>query len=636
MPFGYAGKIAFIDLSNRKTTLVDTVDYIDWIGGRGINQRILFSSVKPGTDPLGPENVLVFGAGPLVGSLVPTGCRLAVDFKNVVTGGLGSANGGGHFAAEMKFAGFDHLVITGRSTSPVYLFIKDRGVHFRDASGIWGQDTWQTELAIQNSEGDAGIRTVSIGPGGENQVKFACLIADRGRALGYGGSGAVCGSKNLKAIAVRGSMPLGVARPDELIAAVKRYNEEVSAKSEFVKIYREGGTLLGYQKPGQNRPHAVNNMADEFWSDSEIEKTGQDKFAHYEKAVRSCFGCPYFGSKIYEIEGHKCEGIQANSWRAFASNLNLTDPHQMLKMHARANLNGLDGDHTSSVMAWAVECYENGIIDRNDTHGLELGWGKGEALLELLHQIIHRQGFGDILAHGLREAAMIVGRGSEKLAFVSHGNALMESGMRSHRAWALGILTSTKGGGHLRGAPAVEFKWAGQADEGDVDDPAKSASSDSYQGKAAMVVWYERYKALIDMMGLCYLPSMWMDESLFVPDDIARFFTLVTGLELSPEELLMTGEKIQTSETVFNLLHAGFGRRDCLPPARLLREPVSRGVFKGQKIDLPQFSKMLDEYYGSRGWDPVTGWPTRQILEKLGLNNHIRAVEDAGLHLPSE
>jgi aldehyde:ferredoxin oxidoreductase len=509
-------------------------------------------------------------------------------------------------------------------------------IFFQDATAIWGHTTWDAEVAIQKSLNDSNIRTLAIGPGGENLVRFACLIVDRGRAIGYGGAGAIFGSKNLKAVAVRGTLGLEVAHAQALMQEVKRYHDEVINQSGFAKIYRQGGTLLGYLGPKEKRPHAVRNMSDEFWPDQEIEKILQDKFDPRQKALRSCFGCPYHGSRIYEINHLKCEGIQANTWRAFASNLGITDPEKMLEIHAKANLNGLDGDHLSAVMAWAVECYENGIINRKETDGLELRWGNAEALSLLTDQITLQKGFGKLLGQGLSEATRILGRGSHKFATLSHKNALMEAGMRSHRAWALGILTSTKGGGHLRGAPAVEFKWTDSEKDETIFGLPGFSSGGSYQGKAALVVMFERYKAVVDMMGLCYLPSMWMDLSLFKPLQIASFYELATGRDLSVEALMSAGEKLQTSETIFNLIHANFGRADCLPPARLLEEPVSKGIFKGEKIDLGRFGSMLDEYYQFRDWDHVTGWPFKETALSYGLYDQVAALERTGRHLPEK
>jgi len=636
MLYGRGGSILFIDLTTQRYRIEATEMYVGFIGGRGINQAMLFDRLAPEVDALDPENLIMLGAGPLVGTLVPGACRLAVDFKNAVTGGVGSANLGGHFAAEMKFAGYDHIVISGKARRPVYLYVTPDKVAFRDASRLWGKTTWQTENEIKRLESDRKIRTLSIGMAGENLIRFACIIGDRGRAAGYGGSGAVFGSKQLKAIAVRGGRPLTVAQPDRLKTELLRFNSEVIEKSRFVKIHRAGGTLNSYLLPRQNRPHAVRNMSLGFWDDDAIGKIDRGTIdKRYLVRRHSCFACPIYCSAIYRLDHMVFEGLQANSWRAFASNIAITDPEKMLRLHALCNLYGLDGDHTSAVLAWAVECFEKNLINTTDTDGITLRWGDGDSMERMLENIVHRVGFGDVLARGLWVAARHVGRGSELFAMLSKKNALMEAGMRSHKAWALGILTSTKGGGHLRGAPAIEAQrippQISQELFGidDIEDPT------SYKNKAALVTWYENYKGIIDIMGLCYLPSMWMELGLFIPQDINRFYTLVTGDNCDVTRLMRNGVRLQNIETLFNILHAGFGRDDITPPVKLTEIPVHDGPFKGQRLDLKQWQVMLEDYFSIHGWDAATGWPTVERLAELGLGDAINRMKDFGIILPS-
>lgn len=636
MPHGRTGKTLFVDLTTRHWRVAEREPEPGFEGGRGVNQRLLFDLQPEGSETFDPANPLILGAGPLVGTLVPGACRLAVDFRNLLTGGVGSANLGGHFAAELKFAGFDHVVIQGRSRHPVYLSINDGKVWFRDAADVWGLDTWETENRIKRLENDPRLKTIAIGPAGENRVRFACIVGDRGRAAGYGGAGALLGAKGLKAVAVRGRRPVTVARPGELLAELRRFNREVLEQSRFVRIHREGGTLNAYLLPGENRPHAVRNMSRAFWDDASIGKVHRTVIDAAGLVRRhACMACPIYCSAIYEIDGMACEGLQANSWRAFASNLDLTDPAQVMRLHALTNRWGLDGDHASAVLAWAVECFTRGIIDTRDTDGLRLDWGDGRAMETLLGQIVSRTGFGAILADGVTEAARRVGRGSERLAVTTHGNALMEAAMRSHKAWALGIVTSTKGGGHLRGAPAVEAqrltpeqsrRWFGI---GDVQDP------NAYANKAELVTWYENYKGVVDMMGLCYLPSMWMELGLFTPEDISRFHRLVTGSDRSAEDLLHAGARLQALEMVFNALHAGFGRTDARPPAKLSELPVEAGPFKGQRLDPERWEEMLDAYYLAHGCDPATGRPTQEHLTRIGLADAAERLAAAGIRLPA-
>jgi len=620
LKYGWAGKILFINLSDRSTRIESTEKYIRFIGGRGINQWLLFDLIDKGVHGLDPENAIILGAGPMVGTLVPSAGRLSVDYLNVITGGVGSGNCGGRFAVEMKNAGYDHIVVTGKADRPTYIFIQDDTIYFRDASEMWGLGTWDSDEHIKSEEKDRRLSTLTIGVAGENLVKFASIIGDRGRAVGYGGSGAVMGSKNLKAIAVRGkNTPIKVARPSEFTDRLRTFYKEIFQKSGAVKIHRKGGTLGAYVLPGQNRPHGVRNINEEFWSDDSIKHVTRDRFDEFLVRRHACFGCPVYCSALYEIRGMICEGIQANSLRAFGSNVDVTHPEDVLYAHALCNNYGLDADQTSAAVAWSIDCYENGILDKKDTDGLELKFGDGDCVAKLIQKIALREGFGNVLAMGVHEASEIVGRGSKDLALLVKKNSAMEAAMRSHKAWALGIMTSTKGTGHLRGAPGLEFQRLPPETSkklfsiDDISDPT------SYENKAALVVWQEKYKGIVDMMGICALTSMWMDQALFTPEDIAGFFNDITGKHTSAERLLEAGEALQNLERSLNLLHAGFGRSDDMPPRKLMDIPVGKGMYEGERLHLDRWNHMLDEYYELHGWDKTTGSPTKQRLLALGL-----------------
>lgn len=628
MAYGRAGKILFVDLSKQESYTESTDKYREYIGGRGINHLLLFKLVDKKVAPLDPENVVILGSGPLVGTFVPAANRLAVEYKNVITEGVGSGNCGGQFAAEMKFAGYDHIVITGKASKPVYIYIHDDHVVFRDANDLWGKTTWDTENYIKKREQDKAAKTLTIGPAGENLVKFACLIGDRGRAVGYGGAGAIFGSKNLKALAIRGTKPVRVAAPECLIDKIKSYYSETIAKSEMVRVHRQGGTLLAYQIPGENRPHGVRNMGDEFWPNESINAVSREKVdKNFLIRRHSCFNCPVYCSGIYKINDLLFEGFQANSFRAFASNVDVTTPEAVLKATALTNLYGLDSDHASSVIAWAIECYENGILTTKDTDGLALRWGCGDNIVKLVENIAFRRGFGDILANGVYEAAKIVGRGSEKYSVVVKKNGLMEAAMRCNKAWALGVVTSTKGGGHLRGAIGKDNLDVPREVARNLFNVEDIGPISSYDHKAAIVTWQENYKGVIDIMGICALTSVWMDYSLYQPDDIAEFYHYVTGENVSVGELLKVGSKIQNLERTFNLLHAGFGRNDDMPPEKLVNTAVSAGPFKGETLEIDRWNTMLDEYYTLHQWDQETGWPTRKCLLDLNLAFAVEILE---------
>jgi aldehyde:ferredoxin oxidoreductase len=633
--YGYAGKMLFIDLSRKKTRVEPVDSYLPWVGGRGINQWLLFTLVGKNVRPLDPENVLILGAGPMNGTLVPGSGRLTIDFKNAITGGVGSANCGGRFSSEMKYAGYDHIIIQGRAAQPTYLYIEDQKVHFRDASDLWGRDTWATDRLIQEKEKDPRISTLAIGPAGEKLVPYACIIGDRGRAAAYGGNGAVMGSKNLKAIAIRGkSAPVRVARPEAFMERLRNFRREVFEKSRAVRVHREGGTLGAYLQAGENRAHGVKNLREEFWSAASIQKVTRDKFDPFMTRRHSCFGCPVYCLAIYRVKDFLCEGIQANSLRAFGSNMDVTCAEDVLHAHGLCNLYGLDVDQTSATVAWAIECFEKEILSPKDTGGLVLRFGDGNCVSQLVQKIARREGVGDILAKGVDEASKRIGRGSEQLAGLVKKASIMEQGMRSHRAWALGIVTSTRGVGHLRGSPGIEAqKIPSEISQkilgiGDISDPT------SYENKAALVVWMERYKGVIDMMGLCALPSMWMDIRLYSPDDIAGLLNDLTGRSYSGNDLMGVGEKLQTLERAFNLLHAGFDRTDDMPPKKFVEIPVHEGGFKGERIDLEKWNRMLDEYYDLHGWDRESGWPMKKTLSSQELGEVAAKLAEEGIAIP--
>lgn len=619
MDGGLAGKILYIDLSNKTYHTEETLKYKEYIGGRGINQWLLFNMMEKNIEPLDPKSVIIIGSGLFVGTLVPSSNRTSVDFKNVLTGGVGSANVGGKFGPEMKYAGYDNIVIYGKAKEPTYLYINNDNIYFRDATQLWGKDTWETENIIKSLENEKGIKTFTIGVAGENLVKYACIIGDKGRAAGYGGGGAVFGSKNLKAIAIRGTNQIKIADPNGFMDTLRKFYIKLD-NSNSVKNLQKGGTLLPYLALGQDRPHGVRNMNDEFWPTEIINSINRIKFDEdYLVRRAACFACPAACSSIYQINGEKVEGVQANVWRAFASNLDIRDHTTVLKANALANLYGIDSDQISAVIGWAIDCYENGIIDKTDTDGLELTWGNCDAVIALINNIGYRKGFGDLLADGIYEAAKVIGKGSERYGVLVKRTGLMEAAMRSHKAWALGIVTSTKGGGHLRGAPAQEMQNISPDISSRIFNIDSINDPTSYDNKAKLVVWNESYKGIVDMIGICLSLTMWSDINLFTLDDICQFYQSVTGKNIEPNKLLYIGEKIQNLERAFNLLHAGFGRKHDLPPDKLVNIGVSKGRFKGERLDMDMWNQMLDEYYILHGWDIETGWPTKECLERLEL-----------------
>ena len=633
----WAGRILRVDLSRGEIWEQPTSDYASFaIGGRGIGQWILFREVEPGVDAYHPENVITLGAGALVGTLAPASGRLSVDTKNTLTGGVCSTNAGGHFAPELKYAGYDAVVITGKSPKPVYLWICDGQAELRDAGDLWGLDAWQTERELRQRLGDPRIRVALIGPAGENLVRGACLITDRARAAGRGGAGAVLGSKQLKAVAVRGTGELAPADGPAFLREVERCNRKL-LESRIIQVYRDGGSMrfAGAGGPDGNFPQAVRNYQDSYWPLGKSRRIYEAALKEgYEVRRLGCFNCPINCSHFYAVRqgayaGSAGEGFEINSARAFGSNLDIDYAPAIIAAHNYCSRMGLDVDMAGACLAFAFEAYERGDLSREEANGLDLTWGNHQAALELLRAIVERRGVGDMLAEGVKRASERLGRGSGDYAFHVKAADLNEASMRPMKAWALGIILSTHGGGHLDGAPGA-WAWRGQEELArELFGNPRPGAAGEYHNQANVVIWFENYKAVIDMLGLCYFTSMWLDALALNPQDYAALLSTGAGRDYSADELMRTGQRLHNVQKAFNTLHAGFTRRHDRPPLRL-QEPAKSGPFEGERLDPEKWELMLDEYYLAQGWDLQTGWQTRASLEALGLDEVIARLEAHG------
>lgn len=635
---GVVGRVAWVDLAAGRYRVDEAPEYARWLGGRGFADWVVLNRVRPGTSPLSPDNVLVMATGCFTGTAVPGSSRTAVVTKNVLNGGISYSNVGGFFGPEMKKAGFDALVIEGRAPSPIYLFLHDGIVEFKDASGCWGLSTWATEDAIRDELGDARVRVASIGPAGENLANIACIIADKAHAAAWGGSGAVMGSKNLKAVAARGDPAGGHSaprRPRDFEREVERYRWTLLSSSASDAL-RRGGTHGMAGAGGWNGlvPTSVRNLKEEYWDQEKARKINEAAFRAYEKRRTTCFNCPLWCLHWYEMESDgeilACEGIHANSARGFGSNWDVDDPYVVLKAHALCNELGLNVDGVSSSVAWAAECYENGIIGPKDTGGAELRWGNGRQFLRLITDTAYRKGLGDLLARGVAEASRLLGRQSGKFAMQTKGVGINEQGLHSHRAWALGIAVSTRGGGHLGGCPQTEHRqlprWVGKW----LFDNEEAGNPVSYAGKGRLVCWYEIYKAIVDCVGVCYFDAGWYEVALADVSSFAALYEFLTGVELDKNEMWNIGRKVLNMEKAFNTVHAGFGRDHDSLPARVMEEPLTLGPFKGERLERDRFEAMLDEYYSCHGWDPGTGLQKATTLDAIGAREILRFLADHG------
>jgi len=620
------GQILWVNLSSGMISKSPALEYNrKFLGGRGVNYWLLLKELPPEVSAFDPENVLVFGTGALVGTQAPGANRLNVASKNPLTGGIGAGSAGGYFAPELRFSGYDHLVIQGKAEKPVYLWINDDQVEIRDATHIWGKTTWETESMIKEELGKSDIQVVCIGPAGENLVRAACIVVNpvnSSRAIGRCGLGAVMGSKKLKAIVVKGTGAVYVDDERKLARVVNKILEKIDGSS-ILRRLREYGTIES--SPTGAEP--VRNFQDEYPNPKLVKKINGKVFheVHEVKGPPCCFNCPIECGHSYRVidgpyAGVTTNKLEANTLADFGYRLDVDYAPAVIKAHALCSQYGLDIDNSSAAIAWAFECYQRGIISPNDADGLKLEWGNHQAIMELLRKMAYREGFGDLLAEGCYRASQMIGKGSERYCVHVKGQELME-GIRPAKGWALGVVVSERGGTHTRGAPLLDVSGIPSGVGKKLWGVSTADKPAAYKGKAKIVVYYERFHAVLDSLGICYLLSNWIDPELPGPDDYAELFSAATGVEISSDSLMEIGERIHTLGKIFNIIHAGFTRQDDYPPERLMEEPIKTGPFAGELLNRSEWDKVLDEYYELHNWDKRTGWPTQKTLESLDLAN---------------
>lgn len=635
--FAYAGKILRVDLDSFRFTFEPTSNYAkDWLGGSGIGQWILYNEAKPWVTPYAPANRLIFSVGPLTGTFAPGASRMSADSLNPTTLGVGSSNVDSFFGGQLKCAGFDHIIFQGRSRKPVYLWIDDDKIELRDASHLWGMTTWETNDAIKAELGDeTEIFTLSIGPAGENLVRGSCIIQHKGRAMGRCGLGGVMGSKNLKAIAVRGTGAVEVAEPDRFLDLVLKARE-LYPKSKGAVLYEELG-IPGIA-PGKQELCGIpyKNFQDLKLPEDFYEKVNYEKFVRkYQVRVQGYPACPMPCSRYFRIDDGKYAGLETEGywfeqWANFCGKLAVPDPAFAAKMNAYCNQLGLDIDLPCGAIGWAMECFQRGIIKESDTEGMKLEWGDADTIIELTRKIAYREGFGAVLAEGCAKAAQIIGRGSDRYAMHVKGQDLYEA-MRSGIAWGLGSCVSTRGGGHTTGAPVCETIAAIDKEKAIEVLGVKTANEPLvYEGKAKMVCFFEDFHRLCNALGTCHFTTVWLDVALQGFPELAELYSAATGWETTVEDLRKATTKIFNVEKALNLRHTNLGRKDDYPPPRVLNEPIPSGKFAGFHPTKEKWDGLLDEYYDIHGWDKKTSFPTRQTLEGLGLKQIADDLERIG------
>ncbi|MGI9950751.1 aldehyde ferredoxin oxidoreductase family protein [Moorellaceae bacterium AZ2] len=629
-----AGDILHVDLS-RKTWWREPITkdlVLKYIGSRGINAYLLWKLVRPGTDPLGADNVLIFGPGLLTGTAAPSSGRTSVTTLSPATGWYLKVNGGGQWGAELKYAGIGNLVIHGRADAPVYIWIDDDNVEIRDASKLWGLDVRETDAAIKQEVGDEDIQTAVIGQAGERLVRFAAVMFSVYNAAARGGVGAVMGSKNLKAIAVRGQGMIAAAKPSRFheLVVLARQSLLSDSGAEGMRLYGTAGSLNGVNElrvfPSYNFQRSC--------VDDVYPLTGQCLTEEgYLKRRLGCFSCVIHCHRFTTVErgpfaGAYAGGPEYETLGALGAGCGVLDTEAVIKANELCNIFGLDTISTGAVIQWAMECYEKGVITREDLDGMELRWGNGAAVVEMVKKIAGREGFGDILAEGVKRAAERIGGDSYKWAVQAKGLEHSRVDTRNAKSYALAFAVNPRGADHLMTETFAEFGMSPEAREviRKITGDEKFAVPYLTEKRAEIVRWHEDCYAVTDALGFCAFSS----TALYgiTPKLMADLFSAATGFDVTEDEIMLTGRRIVTLEKCFNV-RLGATRKDDTLPWRIMHEPSPDGpgvaVTPQEELD-----RMLDEYYTLHGWDVKTSWPTRETLESLSLGEVAEELEKMG------
>jgi aldehyde:ferredoxin oxidoreductase len=549
--------------------------------------------IKPGIDPLGPENVLVFGTGFLTGTLVPNSSRFNVSAKSPETGILGDANCGGYFAAELRYSGFDRLIITGKAKKPSILYVSDGNIEIKDADDYWGMDTTEVQQTFKKDFGQ--VEAAVCGVAGENLVRFACVRTGVKNAAGRCGMGAVMGSKNLKAVVAKGKLGIEIAHPEELLETVEELKDYLM-NSKITPILGSVGTPLLYEVSNAFGAIRTKNSQLNAWSDT----LNADVVETYVEKMIGCSSCIVHCRHRNTLGG---EGPEYTALGLLGANLGIEDTAHVIELNNVCNELGLDISSSGTYLAWAIELFERGIIDEKVTDG-KLRFGDFELAKDLLHKISRRDGLGDILAEGSRNVDRFGEKSKDYLIAVKGLPQSDPHDVRYMKAFALGIATSSRGADHLRSRPTLEifFKLPKEVREriygkGVTNDPT------SYKAKEKTVYFSDNIFAAVDCLGVCKFICHGFNSPHFVDYTwMKRLIHATSGWEFKEKDIEEVGKRVIDVERMFNN-REGIGRKDDTLPKRYFDEPMPLKISKGHHIDRKEFDKMLSGYYKLRGWD---------------------------------
>ncbi len=622
MASGWWGKLLEVDLTRRATweREIPAEEMQKFAGGSGLAASILFREFVD-CNPLDPENPLIFMPGLLTGTVVPSASRTTVCSRSPLTGIWDESNVGGYWGAELKSAGWDGIIIRGAAEKPVYLFISDESVSIKDASTLWGKDTFETEEAIR-AEAGSKVKVAAIGPAGERRVLISSIMFDGrlGRAAGRGGLGAVMGAKNLKAIAVKGTGRVPVHDLQALRAMLK---QEIPVIREKAAGMTQFGTAGGVQAVEAWGDLPIKNWTLGSWEEGAKKTTGQTWLPKALDSHHTCYGCPIRCSKLIRLDSGPYAGIYGHfpeyeTLAGFGANCLNDDAEVIMAANDLCNRYGLDTISTSAGVAFAMELYEKGLVTKEDTGGLELQWGDAEAILTLTRQMGEKEGFGALLGEGTRNAARKIGRNAIEYSVHVKGLEFAFHDPRAFTSMAANYATENRGACHLGALTYFLGRGIKVPDLGYAEPPDVLSN----EGKGKIAYDMQNYMSIFNPMGLCkflFLASVG-------PTQIAGWVRAVTGWEVTPDDMMTLGERLFNLKRMYNV-RLGISRKDDKLPPRLMSHARPSGKSAGS---LPHIGKMLDEYYKLRGWSEE-GIPKRETLKRLGLEWTEPALPLAGL-----
>lgn len=609
---GYHNRILHVDLTKCKTSVeqVNSEFALKYIGGRGWGARLVWEHLKENCDPLGPDNIIVIAPGPLSGLYLPASGKTSICSISPTTGIYGDSNIGGMIGVELRQAGFDAMVIHGRSSELSYLWIDDDDIQLMSAAKYQGMGSIETEHQLREDIGDETVKVASIGPAGEKMVRMACISADWGRNAGRTGMGAVLGSKKLKAIAIRGSKDIPVADLPRLTEISNQAYKTLSKHNLFEFWQRQGlMSVIDYANTVGILP--TRNFKDAYFDEAE-KINGDVMELNYKIGDTACFGCPMACGNVNLVKDGKyagtvIEGPEYETAAMLGSNLGISDFDAILRGNYLCDEYGIDTITTGSLIGVMIEAYEKGLVSLDDVDGMALQWGDDDNIMDLIRKIAFREGVGDTLAEG---AYGVIKRWPQLIPIVSHVKGLDQSAYDARVAitMALGYGTSDIGAHHARAWPVAKELEMGEKWD--------------LRQKADLVIYHQTVRPLFDMLGVCRLP--WIELG-FDENTYAEFYSAATGIEITLKELL------NLSNNVYNLTRAinirlGMTRADDKPPERVFNDPIKTGPHAGKALSREEYENILDIYYRRRGWDN-DGIPTDETLIASDLEDVIKYME---------